>query len=105
MSTRLERERQTVRAMIRLYCKDHHHTSEGLCPECQGLEDYAMTRLSHCKFGDQKPTCGRCPVHCYKPDKRQQIIEVMRYSGPKMMFSHPALAFSHIIDGFRSQRK
>ncbi|WP_407305718.1 nitrous oxide-stimulated promoter family protein [Desulfosporosinus sp. SB140] len=103
MTSRLDFEKQTARTMLRLYCKDHHRTCEGLCQECQELEDYALARLDHCKFGDQKPTCGLCPVHCYKLDMRQRMIEVMRYAGPKMMFSHPVMALRHLIDGIKSR--
>jgi hypothetical protein len=99
MSKRLEREKSTVQKMIRLYCRGHHHTRDGLCPECRQLEDYALNRVSHCKFGDNKPTCGKCTVHCYKPDMRTKIKEVMRYSGPRMLFVDPVSAFRHLIDG------
>jgi len=39
-----------------------------------------------------------CPVHCYKPDKREQIISVMRFSGPRMIYQYPVLGVMHIID-------
>jgi hypothetical protein len=101
MSKRLERERTTVEMMIRLYCKDHHHSGEVLCSECQELLDYAKTRLTHCKFGEGKPTCGKCTVHCYKPVMRKKVIDIMRYSGPKMLFAHPIAAIRHLIDGLK----
>ena len=99
MSNRLDREKATVQRMLKLYCKNHHHLEGELCTECQGLSDYAMTRLTHCKFGESKPTCGKCTVHCYKPEMRQRIIEVMRYSGPRMLYAHPIAAIRHLIDG------
>lgn len=102
MSNRLEREQSTVQLMIGLYCKDHHHSAPGLCPECQELSDYAMNRLAHCKFGERKPTCGKCTVHCYRPDRRNRIQEVMRYVGPKMVFTHPIIGLRHFIDGLKS---
>lgn len=101
MSSRLERETMTVQIMLELYCKDHHHSVGGLCPECQELSDYAMNRLAHCKFGESKPTCGKCTVHCYKPDMRIRIQEIMRYVGPKMIFAHPIVAIRHLIDAFK----
>ena len=85
--------------MLKLYCKDHHHSAGGLCLECQKLLEYAINRLAHCKFGENKPTCGKCTVHCYKPEMRKQIKEIMRYSGPKMLFAHPIAAIRHLIDG------
>lgn len=99
MSKRLEREKTAVQMMIRLYCKEHHHTAYVLCSECQEVTDYVMNRLAHCKFGENKPTCGKCTVHCYKPDMRNKIKEIMRYAGPKMLFAHPIIAIGHLIDG------
>lgn len=101
MLSRLEREKTTVQMMLKFYCKDHHHSGKGLCPECQEVSDYALARLTDCKFGESKPTCGKCPVHCYKPIMRKRIIEIMKYSGPRMLLVHPMLAIRHLIDGFK----
>ena len=101
MSNRLEREKTTVQLMVELYCKDHHHIANVLCSECQGLSDYALNRLSHCKFGENKPTCGKCTVHCYKPEMRNRIIKIMRYSGPKMLLKHPINVIRHLLDGHK----
>lgn len=89
---RIADEKHTVETMIRLYCRKQHKGSSGLCPDCQALLDYAMLRLDHCRFGEAKPTCDSCPVHCYKPDMREQIRQVMRYSGPRMILYHPVMA-------------
>lgn len=103
MSSRLEREKKTVELMLRLYCKNHHHPlAARLCSECQELLTYALKRLTHCKFGEGKPTCGKCTVHCYKPDMRQRIVKVMRYAGPRMPMNHPIIAIRHLIDGLKS---
>ena len=105
MSSRLEREKNTVQIMLRLYCKDHHISVGGLCPECQELSNYATDRLTHCKFGESKPTCGKCTVHCYKPEMLKRIIEIMRYSGPKMLFVHPIVAIRHLMDGRKKAKR
>lgn len=94
---RLARELKTVFAMIRLYCRAHHQAT-GLCDECVKLSEYAERRLAACPFQEEKTTCGKCTVHCYKATMRKQIIEVMRFSGPKMIFHHPFLALAHLID-------
>lgn len=98
-SRRVARERRTVAAMIRVYCHGRHGLRDGLCVACSRLHEYAMTRLEHCPFGDDKPTCAQCPVHCYKSDLREQIREVMRYAGPRMLWRHPWLAVRHLLDG------
>lgn len=102
---RLQRERKTIRAMIELYCRRHHHPAEALCPECQQLMDYAMQRIERCPFKENKPTCANCTVHCYKPAMRQQVRQVMRYAGPRMLVYHPILAMMHFVDGAAEKNK
>lgn len=97
---RMERERRTVAAMVRLYCRAHHHAPE-LCAECVALLDYAQTRLLRCPFQDNKPVCAACRVHCYQPQRRAEIQAVMRYAGPRMLWRHPGLALGHLLDGWR----
>jgi hypothetical protein len=98
---RLARELQTIRAMVRIYCHDLHGEDLGLCDECTALMDYATRRLDRCIFGDDKPTCVNCTVHCYNAEMRERVRVVMRYAGPRMMLRHPILAVAHILDGKR----
>lgn len=98
--TRLQREQRTVQAMIRLHCRDRHG-SRDVCDDCEALLAYAMKRLEACRFGEGKPTCSNCPIHCYKPDMREKITAVMRYAGPRMLRHHPVMAVRHLWDNFR----
>ncbi len=102
---RINREMATVSAMIEIYCRNHHTPGIDPCDQCRKLETYATQRLLNCRFQEDKPTCGNCPVHCYKSSMRQVIIEVMRYSGPRMVIHHPYLALRHLLDGRRSVKK
>ena len=61
---RIKKEKEVVELMINLYC-DKKHKSNGLCEECSELLEYAHKRLSYCKFGDEKSSCSKCPIHCY----------------------------------------
>ncbi len=97
----MNRERKTIKAMIKIYCRYNHRCKEGICSDCNELLDYAFKRLDKCPFQENKTTCGKCRIHCYKPVMREKIKKVMRYSGPKMLYFHPVLAFYHFIDGFR----
>lgn len=99
---RLAREWKTLEAMIRIYCRDHHETGTMLCPDCRGLLDYATVRLERCRFGPEKPTCARCPVHCYQPARREQVRVVMRHAGPRMVWEHPVMSLRHWWDGFHA---
>jgi hypothetical protein len=96
---RIRREKKTIDAMIRFYCRKKHGTRDTLCPECSELYEYAMLRLSKCPFQEEKSTCGKCLVHCYKPDMKEKVTKVMRYSGPRMLLYHPILALHHVFDG------
>jgi hypothetical protein len=98
---RLKREYKTFAAMMRIYCREQHGVSASLCPQCQELLDYARQRLEKCPFQEEKPTCANCKVHCYRPDMRERAREMMRFSGPRMIFRHPLLALRHLLDGRR----
>jgi hypothetical protein len=100
-NSRIQRERKTVQAMIRMFCIDHHSHQSDLCPNCGNLASYADRRLDLCPFGEGKTTCAQCPVHCYTPEMREKIRLIMRYSGPKMIRRHPILAIRHLADGLR----
>ena len=91
--------------MIAIYCRAHHGTAGEFCPECRELADYALARLDRCPFGADKPTCGNCPIHCYKPAMKAKARSVMRYAGPRMMLRHPILALRHWIDGLRRRER
>jgi hypothetical protein len=99
---RLRRERRTIQLLHQVYCHDHHATPSGqLCPDCQALFDYAEQRLDHCPFQEKKSTCAQCTVHCYKPQMRARIREVMRYAGPRLLLRHPILTIRHLLDDRR----
>jgi len=94
--TQIEEEQRTVGVMIGLFCQ-RKHRQVVLCEDCQRLLAYAYQRLDHCKFGNDKPTCSQCTVHCYKPAMREQMCAVMRFSGPRMLFTHPIMAMRHLV--------
>ncbi|HNY64700.1 MAG TPA: nitrous oxide-stimulated promoter family protein [Deltaproteobacteria bacterium] len=97
----MRREARTLDAMMRLYCRKVHGSGKGLCPECGELKAYAHERLNRCRFGEDKPVCSACTVHCYKPAMRERIRQVMRYSGPRLLVRHPVLALLHLLDARR----
>ena len=73
-----EKEIETVTLMVRRYCRGVHGTrGEVLCPACNALLEYARQRRDRCPHGDNKPFCSNCPIHCYKPEMRQQMRAVM----------------------------
>lgn len=93
-----ELEKEVVTWMIKRYCKGKHkrHGDNVPCEECKQLIDYAILRSDKCPFIKTKTFCSNCKVHCYKPEMRVKIKEVMRYSGPRMLFYHPFMAINHV---------
>lgn len=132
MPDRIADEKKVVALMIRMYCRRHcrqqghngknsqtsqtsrttdtdqtartdaRHNTRPLCPECSALLDYALRRLDSCRFGNGKPSCRKCPVHCYRADMRERIRTVMRWAGPRMIFHHPLAATRHLLRELRS---
>lgn len=84
-------ELKTVEKMLSIYCRDKHDGQATLCPKCRQLLEYAENRLDKCPYGEDKPVCARCPIHCYKQEQRESMRQMMRYSGPRMLWKSPAL--------------
>ena len=99
---RLARELRTMQVMMKIWCRDQHGSAGGaLCAECSAFMDYATRRLAACPYGEDKPTCANCQIHCYGPVQREQARVMMRYAGPRMLSRHPILAIRHLLDGKR----
>lgn len=104
-SKRLTRELVTITKMTEMYCTAHHGESDSpLCDECEDFVSYAAVRLEKCPYGAEKPTCGNCPIHCYKKARKAQGRAIMMYSGPRMLLAHPLLTIAHHLDGFRKAK-
>ncbi len=104
-----QKEQYVVEEMIRLYCRKNHFCEKSsasqMCPECQALSNYAKLRSQKCPFMEEKTFCANCKVHCYKPEKREQIRQVMRFSGPRIILYHPILAVCHLICSKKDKQK
>ncbi len=106
INAKRECEKKTVTEMISLYCRKSHGTPRGeLCAECKELADYATLRSDKCPFMAEKTFCSNCKVHCYKPEMREKIRKVMRFSGPRMIFYHPVMAIRHVIESKKEKRR
>ncbi len=98
------KEKKLIPVMIRMYCRGNHKNlrkKEGLkkkevCSCCKELTDYAEFRLDKCPFKKNKGFCSYCKIHCYKPEYQSEMKKVMKYSGPRMLLTHPVFALSHV---------
>lgn len=100
-----EKEKELVSQMISLYCKKKHGGRHGLCRDCAELDDYARARSDRCPFMETKTFCSNCKVHCYQPAMRGKIRDVMRFSGPRMIFRHPVTAICHVIETKKEKKR
>ena len=87
-----------------MYCRSKHGKKDALCYKCNDLRTYALSRLEQCPYGEDKPTCNTCPIHCYKSDMRARIKKVMRFSGPRMLFVHPIATLRHFQKEYKRKR-
>ncbi len=93
---KLETGKEVVEKMIKIYCKKNHHRKM-LCNKCREVLEYAHLKSEKCPFKKTKTFCSNCSVHCYKDDMKNKIREIMRFSGPSMIFYHPVLTIKHLI--------
>ena len=104
VAVKREREKVIVSRMIALYCRKNHG-GKTLCPDCAALDAYARQRSDKCPFMEMKTFCSNCRVHCYRPEMRERIRAVMRFSGPRMIFHHPVIALRHVIETRKEKRR
>ena len=106
IQSKREYEKEMVSQMIAVYCKGKHGTKRGeLCPDCLELTEYARQRAEKCPFMETKTFCSGCKVHCYKPEMREKIRAVMRYSGPRMILYHPVMAVRHVMETKKEKKR
>ena len=105
IQTKREREKRIVSEMIALYCRKKHGAKGQLCKDCAAFDAYAKRRSDKCPFMETKTFCSNCKVHCYKPEMRERIREVMRFSGPRMLMVHPVMATRHVIESKREKKR
>jgi hypothetical protein len=85
-------EKQIVDEMILMY---YTHEGRQESEECRHLREYAAKRTDNCPFMASKTFCSQCSVHCYGKVEKEQIRQVMRWSGPRLIFKHPILVMKH----------
>lgn len=99
MKNIMEKEKDIVEFMIDLYCLNH--PGDEISIDCNELKEYARERLTNCPYQENKPVCRKCTIHCYNPQMKSKIRTVMRYSGPRVIFHKPKLAFFHLMHSLK----
>lgn len=94
---KIEKEKKIIKLMIEIYSKGHDKKILEQNNEMLELLNYAWQRLDKCPFKDEKKFCSKCSIHCYQPEMRKKVKEVMKYSGPRLVFKHPILLIKHVF--------
>jgi hypothetical protein len=94
------RHRGATRSPFRMPAVDLSPTRLGrreVCAECARLLRHAVTKRLRCPLSP-KPSCRVCPVHCYAPEMRARIREVMKFSGRHLILrGHLHLLFHFLV--------
>lgn len=104
ISEKIEQEISVIEKMMEIFCHGHKHTKQGLCKECSEMLTYAKGQINRCPHMKDKTFCSTCKTHCYKPEMREKIRIVMRYSGPRLIMYHPILTIKHGINTLKNKR-
>ena len=83
------------------------HSQADCVAECAALDSLCHGRGVEQVpvYGDQDLLLQLLSVHCYKPDMREKIREIMRFSGPRMIFHHPMTAITHVIETKKEKKR
>ena len=74
-------------------------TAPVVCADCAELLKYAEKRRAFCPK-HPKPFCSYCDTHCYSPDMRERMRNVMRYAGPRsILHGHAIDGVKHLLEG------
>ncbi|MAE27696.1 MAG: hypothetical protein CMJ87_01765 [Planctomycetes bacterium] len=103
MDRDLANDLRTLALMVEIWCEGNHaHRTrisrtagmlsaigsdmkpKCLCDECAELLSYGSIRRQMCPH-EEKPLCKECETHCYRAGYREQIRELMRYSGVELL--------------------
>ena len=94
MDKKLNEEYKIVCDMIDLFHRKNDSFSDG---EISDLKAYVKSKLSSCPHRSNKPFCSYCKIHCYEPVRREEICEIMKFSGPRFIFYRPGKSIKHLL--------
>ena len=91
MASKVDEDIKILTEFIQIYCDNKHRerpkindNGTNICAECQNTLSYSSKMREYCSL-DPKPICKKCTIHCYKPEYRQRIKEIMRHSGMSLI--------------------
>jgi hypothetical protein len=102
---KLQKDLRLLAKFVQVFCKHKHaerakapfalktHDVDSLCrpgpllcAPCARLLGHAFIKRTRCPY-DPKPMCKKCPTHCYAQHCRDEMREVMKYSGRRLVLT------------------
>jgi len=89
---------KTLMEFVGIFCRENHNGERSpfsfrlyniqeiekkelsLCSDCSRLLTYGLTMRLRCPH-DPKPMCKKCDSQCYRGDYKENIREIMKFSG------------------------
>ncbi len=96
MNNRLNTEKKVFKKMVLIYCKNKHQKNTP-CSECREIIEYGIEKIDNCFYAEKKPFCSKCSIHCYNKNMQKKVKDIMRFSGPRIIFYHPFISLKHLF--------
>lgn len=96
-------EKKVVTQMITIYCKKNHKCKE-LCEDCQKLLEFSYKRIENCPNMETKTFCASCERPCYGGKNKEDIRQVMKFSGRYMLLYHPIITVKHMREMIKNKK-
>jgi hypothetical protein len=74
-----------------------------LCPQCFEMVVRAEKHASRCPHMAYKTFCHSCPLPCYSKSHLEEIAQMMRFSGPRLMLHNPLIALRYIREAVKAR--
>lgn len=97
LTRQMAKDIRVIGLFTEIWCGGHRHDGRqqvtlpgsdkpvALCAECAAFVDYAVMKRRICPLESEKPSCKHCRIHCYAPQQRAKVRQIMAWSGKRML--------------------
>lgn len=97
MTRQMLKDIKVIGKFTEVWCDGHQHSGRQLravpgsdmqlqlCPACAEFFSYAVLKRQKCPLEAEKPSCKHCRIHCYAPQQRALVRQIMAWSGKRML--------------------
>lgn len=97
ITRQMQKDLRVIGRFTEVWCDGHRHGDRQpmvvpgghrpllLCPACAEFFAYAVMKRQKCPLEAEKPSCKHCRIHCYAPQQRAMVRQIMAWSGRRMI--------------------